>query len=96
MSKIVILKEEEKLIINVDDNNYLFSYNNLLNIINEAGLPNKIVTYGLNGTFVSKMCNILRNNGVDAKSFNAFNDKDKPIKFIIKVKEKTNEKRVNK
>lgn len=89
MGKIVIYKGTDNIYISYDEKYYFFNYEVLNNVINDNGLPCKITLLNLDSNFLNKVCNTLKKNNLDVKSFNAFTDNKS--KYIIKVKEKVKE-----
>lgn len=92
MNKITIYRNGSDILINYNGNDFLFSFSVLNDILNEDGLPCKLSIINISGYFVTKICTVLRNNGMQAKSFNAFSNSNVSSKYIIKVKEKNLEK----
>lgn len=92
MNKIIIYKGVDSIYMLHNDKYYFFSYELLNNILNENGIPCKIELLNVDSRTLNKICNELRKNDLDVKSFNAFTGKNEKNKYIIKVKEKNKEK----
>jgi len=89
MSNINIYKENNKIVMKSNDKLYLFSLDLLMKIISENSAI-KIVLLNLPGSLATQICKYLSRNGMSARSYNAFTNKDS--KYIIKLSEKEKKK----